>query len=180
MPLQKFYSDTLGSPLADAESTPENPYTAMRETQKLFATAKGTPYLSFPPNRKFDDLTQYVEAKLGMATHILTTDKLSKFLSHDRKVLRFFSIWDDTDRLFGDKRPFIVHYFLADDTVEVSRSRVLPSHSTEPPTPRCVCPRPSPSPSPSRAAGCPCVMRHPHITSTTADITSTAVCRCWR
>ena len=88
----------------------------MRETQKLFATAKGTPYLSFPPNRKYDDLTQYVES--GMATHSVYGQAVA-VLSHDREVLRFFCIWDDTDRLFGDKRPFITHYFLADDTVEV-------------------------------------------------------------
>ena len=50
---------------------PDDPYSSMRETAKLFATAKGTPYLAFPPNRKFDDLTQFVEARLGMATHIL-------------------------------------------------------------------------------------------------------------
>lgn len=116
---RNFYEQHLATTLGPREDSPDNPYTSMRETQKLFATAKGTPYLSFPPNRKFDDLTQYVEAKLGMATHILTTDKLQKFLSHDRKVLRFFSIWDDSGKLFGDKRPFIVHYFLADDTVEV-------------------------------------------------------------
>ena len=47
------------------------------------------------------------------------TDKLRSFLEKDRMVLRFYCIWDDTARLFGDKRPFILHYFLADDTVEV-------------------------------------------------------------
>jgi hypothetical protein len=83
---RNFFEDHLGTQIDEPESSPANPYTTMRDTQKLFATAKGTPFLSFPPNRKFDDLTQYVEAKLGMATHILTTDKLQQFLTNDRKV----------------------------------------------------------------------------------------------
>lgn len=60
---------------------PDDPYSSMRETAKLFATAKGTPYLAFPPNRKFDDLTQFVEARLGMATHILQVRRASRTLS---------------------------------------------------------------------------------------------------
>ena len=58
----------------------------------------------------------YREVMLG-GGHI--NADMQQFLEKDRKVLRFFCIWDDTDRLFGDKRPFITHYFLADDTVEV-------------------------------------------------------------
>lgn len=146
---RKFYEEKLGSSINDAEDLPDNPYTTMRETQKLFSTAKGTPYLSFPPNRKYDDLTQYVEAKLGMATHILSTDKLKQFLDHDRSVLRFFCIWDDTERLFGDKRPFITHYFLADDTVEVLE--VAEPNSGRDPFPtlmkRCKLPRDQANPS---------------------------------
>ena len=46
-------------------------------------------------------------------------DKLKQFLTFDRRVLRFFSVWDDRDQLFGEKRRFVLLYFLADDTVEV-------------------------------------------------------------
>eukprot|EP00118_Oscarella_pearsei_P002935 m.12276 g.12276 ORF g.12276 m.12276 type:complete len:731 (+) comp23948_c0_seq3:84-2276(+) len=46
-------------------------------------------------------------------------DTLKQFLENDRQVLRFFGIWDDTDNMFGDSRELVVHYFLADDTVEV-------------------------------------------------------------
>lgn len=28
-------------------------------------------------------------------------------------------MWDDSDNMFGEKRPCIIHYFLADGTVEV-------------------------------------------------------------
>ncbi|XP_059215384.1 EF-hand domain-containing protein 1 [Centropristis striata] len=42
-----------------------------------------------------------------------------QFLTLDRKVLRFFALWDDADALFGDTRPVIIHYYLVDDTVEI-------------------------------------------------------------
>ena len=36
-------------------------------------------------------------------------DKLRKFLDLDRKVLRFFCVWDDRDQMFGEARKFILH-----------------------------------------------------------------------
>jgi hypothetical protein len=50
---------------------------------------------------------------------VLNEDKLEKFLANDRKVLRFFCVWDDRKSLYGDRRPYVLHYFLADDTVEI-------------------------------------------------------------
>lgn len=44
---------------------------------------------------------------------------LSAFLFSPLQVLRFYAIWDDTNCAFGDHHPCIIHYFLADDTVEV-------------------------------------------------------------
>lgn len=46
-------------------------------------------------------------------------DKLKQFLEHDRHVLKFHAVWDDTNCMFGDKRSLLVHYFLADDTIEI-------------------------------------------------------------
>lgn len=46
-------------------------------------------------------------------------DKLRQFLEMDRKVLRFYCVWDDRDSMFGEMRKFIIHYFLVDDTLEV-------------------------------------------------------------
>nr|CDS29969.2 hypothetical transcript [Hymenolepis microstoma] len=45
--------------------------------------------------------------------------KLQQFLDHDRQVLLFHCFWDDTDSLYGDVRNFELHYFLADDTIEI-------------------------------------------------------------
>ncbi|XP_038616368.1 EF-hand domain-containing family member C2 isoform X1 [Tachyglossus aculeatus] len=46
-------------------------------------------------------------------------DTLGQFLEHDGHVLRFFCLWDDTESEFGDPRELILHYFLADDTIEI-------------------------------------------------------------
>ena len=46
-------------------------------------------------------------------------DKLRQFLTLDRKVLRFYCIWDDRESLHGEKRHFTLLYFLVDDTVEI-------------------------------------------------------------
>jgi len=46
-------------------------------------------------------------------------DKRKKFLELDRKVLRFYAVWDDREQMFGEMRPFIMHYFLVDDTLEI-------------------------------------------------------------
>ncbi|KAJ3147022.1 EF-hand domain-containing member C2 [Geranomyces variabilis] len=44
---------------------------------------------------------------------------LKNFLENDRRVLRFYCIWDDTQSVFGDLRHMVVHYYLSDDTIEI-------------------------------------------------------------
>ena len=46
-------------------------------------------------------------------------DKLKQFLELDRKVLRFYCIWDDRDNMFGEITPYVLHYYLVDDTMEI-------------------------------------------------------------
>jgi hypothetical protein len=48
----------------------------------------------------------------------LAIDATQKFLKNDGKVLRFYCIWSD-QKIYGEQRPYVLHYFLADDTVEV-------------------------------------------------------------
>jgi hypothetical protein len=47
-------------------------------------------------------------------------DAYAQFLKFDGEVLVFYALWDDTDALYGEKRKFMLRYFLADDTVEVN------------------------------------------------------------
>ncbi|KAJ3051078.1 EF-hand domain-containing member C2 [Rhizophlyctis rosea] len=52
---------------------------------------------------------------------------LKKFLENDRRVLRFYCVWDDTTSVFGDLRHMVIHYFLSDDTIEIRES--IPANS---------------------------------------------------
>lgn len=36
-------------------------------------------------------------------------DKLQQFIKMDRKVLRFYAVWDDRDNMFGEMRQFVIH-----------------------------------------------------------------------
>jgi len=68
--------------------------------------------------RMVDDYKGYMEARLGKCQD--DKEVIVQFLANDRKVLRFFCHWDDRGA-GGDaeRREFRLHYFLADDTVEV-------------------------------------------------------------
>ncbi|CAF3329328.1 unnamed protein product [Rotaria socialis] len=46
-------------------------------------------------------------------------DKLKQYIEMDRKVLRFYAVWDDRSRMFGEKREFVIQYFLVNDTMEI-------------------------------------------------------------
>jgi len=52
---------------------------------------------------------------------------LKKFLENDRRVLRFYCVWDDSNSVFGDQRHMVVHYYLSDDTIEIRES--IPANS---------------------------------------------------
>lgn len=47
--------------------------------------------------------------------------KMTQFLLNDRKVLRFKAFWDD-ETLYGGRIYLTVHYYLADNTVEVNEA----------------------------------------------------------
>lgn len=64
----------------------------------------------------------YIEEK---ETHYTPSDfdKLRQFQLLDRKVLRFFCLWDDRDSMFGEARHLVLHYYLVDNTVEFREIR---------------------------------------------------------
>ncbi len=78
-----------------AESYPENPYTTWKTTMSKRTTG------------------------LSSIAGMKAPDTLGKFLKNDRKVLRFRCVWDDTERLYGELNEYILHYYLADDTIEI-------------------------------------------------------------
>ncbi|XP_028655593.1 EF-hand domain-containing family member C2 [Erpetoichthys calabaricus] len=73
----------------------------------------------FPPGDSYNSIRQQMKDSMQPLRPLERIDTLKQFLEHDREVLQFFCHWDDTDEMFGDSRELILHYFLADDTVEV-------------------------------------------------------------
>lgn len=96
----KNFLRKMGVRVNDIENKPENPYTKYRKAMDE----------SMQPLRPYEK-----------------HDTLKQFLDHDRHVLRFFCYWDDTDNMFGDPREMVLHYFLADDTIEIRE--VIPANS---------------------------------------------------
>uniref|UniRef100_A0A3B5B1C8 EF-hand domain-containing family member C2 n=1 Tax=Stegastes partitus TaxID=144197 RepID=A0A3B5B1C8_9TELE len=88
----------LGVILNEPVSVPEDPYGSLREQK------------SMKPLRPYE-----------------RRDTLKQFLDHDGKVLRFYCFWDDTENSFGDLHELVLHYFLADDTIEIQE--VIDSNS---------------------------------------------------
>ena len=41
-----------------------------------------------------------------------------RYLENDRKVLRFYTFWDESGK-YGSRKYYTMHYYLADDTVEL-------------------------------------------------------------
>lgn len=69
--------------------------------------------------KKDAQMKEYLEKKLGGGK--VTSEE--QFLQNDRKVLKFFARFEGA--------PFIIHYFLADDTIEV-REMSLPNSGKDP------------------------------------------------
>ncbi|XP_069706940.1 EF-hand domain-containing protein 1 isoform X2 [Phaenicophaeus curvirostris] len=88
-PFTQVFLESQGIELNPPEEMASDPYTELRRT----------------PMRKFVTPSDF--------------DKLKQFLTYDKQVLRFYAVWDDTDSAFGENQSYIIHYYLADDTVEV-------------------------------------------------------------
>uniref|UniRef100_A0A7S4B0V8 EF-hand domain-containing protein n=1 Tax=Chrysotila carterae TaxID=13221 RepID=A0A7S4B0V8_CHRCT len=114
-----FYAK-VGAPLEEPIPVPHDPYTTSREEMKEHIV-RNQKY--FHPRPAEDDLIRTMEARLGASSTILGGDKLDQFLKYDRRVLRFYMAWDDRKSLYGELRPFVMHYYLADDTMEILEVR---------------------------------------------------------
>mmetsp|Transcript_336 Transcript_336/g.352 ORF Transcript_336/g.352 Transcript_336/m.352 type:complete len:610 (-) Transcript_336:425-2254(-) len=111
-PFTRQFLENSGVEVGTPMPYPDEPIEAYRASLKKVRSGG-------PPKPRDDDLTRFMEAKLGKASNALCADKLKNFIANDRKVLRFFCVWDDRSSLYGDRRPYVLHYFLADDTVEI-------------------------------------------------------------
>lgn len=72
--------------------------------------------LSINRNRRMHPMKSFMEAQLGKPQSVAN---LGSFLAHDRQVLRFDCIWDDSSQLYGDVLKFKLLYYMSDDTIEI-------------------------------------------------------------
>ncbi|KAF6256559.1 hypothetical protein COO60DRAFT_1627135 [Scenedesmus sp. NREL 46B-D3] len=107
---RRWYDEKLDLQLAAPGDYPGDP---VDEYRQRFGLASA-------PVKKSNDLATFVEARLGKPSHLLEGDRLKQFLAQSGKVLRFYAVWDDRSGLCGDRRPYVVHYYLEDDTVEIN------------------------------------------------------------
>lgn len=89
---REFY-ESNGVRLTEGEEMPEDTYTKMRTVMMK------------PPER----IPRVIDWNLRK--------KLNNPFA--KKCLRFFACWDDRENLFGEKRPYVVNYFIEDETIEV-------------------------------------------------------------
>ncbi|CAM6035434.1 unnamed protein product [Sphagnum compactum] len=66
-----------------------------------------------------EPLEEYRQHTRHVFTKKVKEYALRQFLDHDGKVLRFFCVWDDRQVPYGERRPYVLNYFLGDDTIEI-------------------------------------------------------------
>ncbi|KAJ3202523.1 EF-hand domain-containing member C2 [Entophlyctis luteolus] len=80
--------------------------------------------IAVPPSGEFPQDPYQVErsellGRMQATRPYVPNTSLKNFLENDRRVLRFYCIWDDTNTVFGDVRHMVVHYYLSDDTIDI-------------------------------------------------------------
>jgi len=96
-----FYQSALGTDLGDEEPIPMDQFSSPRT---------GSHY-----TREIAEGKEYNELAHGGNRR---NAKLQQYLENDRKVLNFKCYWDDPTR-YGSRMYYALHYYLADDTVEI-------------------------------------------------------------
>jgi len=80
-----------------------------------------------PPDDLYTIKRTLTERPIRVSKVNVDKTNLRRFLDFDGKVLRFYTIWDDRKSLFGERRKFILHYFLVDGRIEIRQ--VLPQNA---------------------------------------------------
>ena len=69
-----------------------------------------------PRGSKMSPMKKFMEARMGK---FYSDVSLKQFLLNDKKVLRFFAVWDDRKSLGGEVHMYTINMYLADCTCEV-------------------------------------------------------------
>ena len=107
------YMRSIGCDLQAPEPYPEDRYTRLREEFMRLETGADT---TMSRGSKMSPMKKFMEARMGK---FYSDVSLAQFLENDNKVLRFFCVWDDRERLSGDVHKYTVNLYLSDDTIEI-------------------------------------------------------------
>ena len=132
---RKFMQDQGHPQVPDGEA-PQDPYHHhLQQKQLLVEEAKGRVHAHEKPAdskyylenaRKVQQPTRLAVKRLSRHGMLCAHAPCTKVMptAPAVQVLRFYACWDDSRRPFGDKMPFVIHYFLADHTMEVGEVRL--------------------------------------------------------
>ncbi|GAX85745.1 hypothetical protein CEUSTIGMA_g13160.t1 [Chlamydomonas eustigma] len=120
---REYYIARHGKEQGPPMPYPDDPVDAYRTTFGMNRGLKTGVASPGSTTQRLDDFKSYMEARLGKASHMLGDDKLRQWLENNKKVLRFYCVWDDRQGMYGDRRPYVLHYFLEDDSVEILEIR---------------------------------------------------------
>eukprot|EP00933_Yihiella_yeosuensis_P029647 TRINITY_DN2328_c0_g2_i1.p1 TRINITY_DN2328_c0_g2~~TRINITY_DN2328_c0_g2_i1.p1 ORF type:complete len:651 (-),score=127.88 TRINITY_DN2328_c0_g2_i1:342-2294(-) len=105
---RNFYQD-IKEPLLENTEAPLDSFraSAVQESEEIGGIS--------PRIQAIKELKEYNNMALGGNRR---NEKLQQYLENDRKVLRFYCYWDDNTK-YGARCYYTLHYYLADDSVEM-------------------------------------------------------------
>lgn len=121
---REFYLNAIGEDVGQPEDAPMDTFRVAQ-----FEASSDTARIKAATNRDIIESKEYTELSLGGSRR---NEKLQQYLENDRKVLFFRCYWDDPTR-YGARMYYTLHYYLADDTVEMLEN--LPRNSGRDPYP---------------------------------------------
>lgn len=111
------FLESQGIDVAPDDSAPRDAYTEARKAHMARETGQD---MTANYGKQQYPMKEYMEVRLGKFAR--PSEHLRQFLDHDRHVLRFYALWDDSDKLYGREHRYTIHFFLADNTIEILES----------------------------------------------------------
>lgn len=112
---RKFYQGAHGETMLEDQELPLDSFRAseLPDPEELVSARRA----------KLQEAKEYNEIAVGGCCR---NEKLQQYLENDRRVLRFQTFWDENGK-YGSRKYYTLHYYLADDTVEMLEN--LPRNS---------------------------------------------------
>ena len=96
---------------------------ATRKSLNIKEPAQSYPNISMYDSKQPLSLSESTSTTTTSLGSIKPNIGLKQFLEHDRQVLSFFGLWDDTSSPYGLKWKYVINLFLADSTMEILQVR---------------------------------------------------------